>query len=168
MTTYTITANAITSTYNAATEAAAIQAYVKDAGYQSVEAAADACNQTIDQFLADMTVTAATTYTVINENSGEAIATGLTAAEAAFEVLTDDSREFDIRAAEDGSGFDLWTRQQVANKGWTKTVVYSIEDDRDAAEAEIYAKVIAADWPRHPTVMTDTQYAEMQAELADD
>lgn len=104
------------------------------------------------------------TFTVINDNSGEVIATGLTAAEAAAEVLTDDGREFDIRAAEDGNGFELWTRQQVANKGWTKTVVYSVKDDRAAAEAEIFAKVIAADWPRHPTVMTDAQYAESQAE----
>ena len=107
-----------------------------------------------------------TTYTVIDTN-GEAIATGLTAADAAAEVLTDDGRQFDIRAAEDGNGFELWTRQQVANKGWTQTVVYSVEDDRAAAEAEIFANVIAADWPRHPTVMTDQQYAEMQAEMAD-
>lgn len=99
------------------------------------------------------------TYTVIDTN-GDVIATGLTAAEAAAEVLTDDGREFDIRAAEDG--YELWTRQQVANKGWTQTVVYSVKEDRTAAEAEIYAKVIAADWPRHPTVMTDQQYADMQ------
>ena len=116
-----------------------------------------------------MTITAnAITYAVINENSGEAIATGLTAAEAAFKVLTDDSREFDIRGAEDGNGFELWSRQQVANKGWTKTVVYSVEDDLDAAEAEIFDKVINADWPHRPEVMTDQQYAEMLAELAAD
>jgi len=59
MTTYTITANAITSTYNAETEAAAVQAFIEDAGYASVEAAADVCGQTVEQFLADMTVTAA-------------------------------------------------------------------------------------------------------------
>jgi hypothetical protein len=105
------------------------------------------------------------TYTVLDTN-GDLIATGLpVAAAAAAKVLTDDGREFDIRAAEDGNGFELWTRQQVANKGWTKTVVYSVEDDISAAEAEIYAKVIAANWPRHPTVLTDQQYAEMLAEL---
>lgn len=109
-----------------------------------------------------------TAFTVIDSASGEVIGTGLTAADAAAEVLTSDSQEFDIRAAEDGNGFELWTRQQVANKGWTRTVVYSIEAARDAAEAEIFAKVIAADWPRHPTVLTDAQYAEMLAELADD
>jgi hypothetical protein len=106
-----------------------------------------------------------TTYTVIDNGSGEAIATGLTAADAAAEVLTSDSQEFDIRPAADGNGFELWTRQQVANKGWTRTVMYSIEAARAAAEAEIFAKVIAADWPRHPTVLTDAQHAEMLAEL---
>lgn len=109
-----------------------------------------------------------TSYTVLDNASGEVLATGLTATDAAAEVLTSDSQEFDIRTAEDGNGFELWTRQQVANKGWTKTVVYSVEDDRDAAEGEIFAKVIAANWPRHPTVMTDAQYAEMLAEMADD
>jgi hypothetical protein len=153
-----------------------------------------------------------TTYTVINENSGEAIATGLTAAEAAFEVLTDDSREYDIREnwlsgkkefdnradaeaccanlvaeamaesdeedREDEAqrvrkfhgptfeGYCLWSRHRVANRGWTRTVVYSLEDDRAAAEAEIFDKVINADWRHHPTVMTDQQYAEMLAEQA--
>ena len=107
-----------------------------------------------------------TTYTVINNGSGEAIATGLNASDAASEVLTSDSQEFDIRAAADGVGFELWTRQQVANKGWTRTVVYSIEADRAVAEAEIFDKVINADWPRHPSVLTDAQFAEMQAEWA--
>jgi hypothetical protein len=103
------------------------------------------------------------TYTVIDTGSGEAIATGLNAADAACEVLTSDSQEFDVRPADDGNGFELWTRKQVANKGWTRTVVYSIEADRTAAEAEIFAKVIAADWPRYPAVLTDVQYAAMQA-----
>jgi hypothetical protein len=106
-----------------------------------------------------------TTYTVIDRNSGEKIDGGLTAAEAARIVLTDDSQEYDIRPSEDGEGFDLWCRQQVANKGWTKTVIWSISSDRDEAEAEIFAKVIAADWSRHPEVLTDKQYASMMADL---
>ena len=109
-----------------------------------------------------------TTYTVIDRASGDAIATGLSAADAASEVLTSDGQEYDIRPATDGNGFELWTRKQVASKGWTRTVVYSIENDRDAAEADIFAKVIVADWPRHPEVLTDAQYAEMLAELAAD
>lgn len=108
------------------------------------------------------------TYTVIDNVSGEAIATGLSAADAAAEVLTSDGREFDIRLADDGNGFELWTRQQVANKGWTRTVIYSIEADRSAAEADIFSQVIAANWPRRPSVLTDAQYKEMLAQLADD
>lgn len=109
-----------------------------------------------------------TTYTVIDNVSGEAIATGLSAADAASEVLTSDGREFEIRLADDGNGFELWTRQQVANRGWTCTALYSIEADRSAAEADIFAQVIAANWPGRPSVLTDAQYAEMRAELADD
>lgn len=103
-----------------------------------------------------------TKYTVIDRNSGEKIDGGLTVAEAAHIVLTDDSQEYDIRPSEDGDGFDLWSRQQVANKGWTKTVIWSISADHDEAEAEIFAKVIAADWPRHPEVLTDEQYASFE------
>ena len=58
MATYTITANAIEAQYDAATPAAAIQAYVEDAGYSSVEDAAHACNQTISEFAAEITVVA--------------------------------------------------------------------------------------------------------------
>jgi len=105
-----------------------------------------------------------TTYTVLDTH-GFLIATGQTAADAAAEVLTDDGRDYDIRTAEDGNGFELWTRQQVANKGWTRTAIYSVGDERATAEARIFAKVIAADWPRHPTVLTDQQYAEMLAEI---
>lgn len=108
-----------------------------------------------------------TSYTVIDNGSGEAIATGLNLRDAAAEVLTSDSREYDIREDEDG-GFALWSRQQVANKGWTRTVVYSIETDREKAEAEIFGKVIVADWPHHPSVMTDEAFADMQRQLAED
>lgn len=56
MKTFTIHANAITTTVEADNTDAAIIAYVNDAGYSSVEAAADACNQSVDDFLADITV----------------------------------------------------------------------------------------------------------------
>lgn len=108
-----------------------------------------------------------TTYTVLDNGSGEAIATGLTAAEAAHEILTSDSQEYDIREDEDG-GFTLWARQQVANKGWTRTVIFSVKDDRAEAEAEIFGQVIVADWPRHPTAMTDEAYRAMMADFEDD
>lgn len=41
-------------TYKAADASAAIMAYVKDAGYKTVSAAADACGQTEADFLADI------------------------------------------------------------------------------------------------------------------
>ncbi|WP_179505643.1 MULTISPECIES: hypothetical protein [unclassified Sphingomonas] len=55
--TFTITAGTIEVSYDAVDEASAINAYVQDAGYASVQAAADACNQTVENFLADITVT---------------------------------------------------------------------------------------------------------------
>ncbi len=58
MTTYTITAGVFEDTYEAADEAAAILAYVTDAGYASVEDAAAACGQTRGEFLDDIFVTA--------------------------------------------------------------------------------------------------------------
>lgn len=108
-----------------------------------------------------------TLYTVIDNGSGEAIDTGLTAADAAAVILTDDSQEYDILEDDDG-GFMLWTRQQVANKGWTRTVVFSIKTERAEAEADIFDKVIAADWPRHPTAMTDEAYRAMMSEFEAD
>lgn len=108
-----------------------------------------------------------TTFTVIDRNSGEKIDGGLTAADAAHIVLTDDSQEYEIRSDEDG-GFSLWSRQQVANKRWTRTVIFSVKDDRAEAEAEIFDKVIAADWPRHPEVLTDQQYADMMSDFEGD
>lgn len=56
MTTYTIHANAITTTVEAANADDAIVAYVREAGYSSVNDAAEACNQSVDDFLADITV----------------------------------------------------------------------------------------------------------------
>lgn len=106
------------------------------------------------------------TYTVIDHNSGEPLDRHLTAAEAAHIILTDDGRDYDIRPDED-SGWALWARQQVANRGWERTVVYSIDDDRERAEAEIWQKVIDARWPRHPEAMTDDQYARMLTSLSD-
>jgi len=103
-------------------------------------------------------------YTVIDRNSGEKIGGGLTAADAAHIVLTDDGRQYDIRPSEDGEGFDLWSCQPVANRGWFKTLIWSNGPDRDAAETELFAKVIAANWPRHPEVLTDEQYAFLERE----
>ena len=102
------------------------------------------------------------TYTVI-DTDGEAIARHLTAAEAAHIILVDDGRDYEIRPTNDG-GFLLWSRQQVANRPWAKTIVYSFADTLEEAEAEIFAAVIRAHWPRHPTAMTDADFDAIAAE----
>lgn len=57
MTKFQISAGAMEpTTYEAGTEDAAIVLYVQDAGYVDVAAAADACNQTVEQFLADLRI----------------------------------------------------------------------------------------------------------------
>jgi hypothetical protein len=104
-------------------------------------------------------------YTVIDSHSGEAVATGLTVADAAAHVLTADSQEYDIRPFANGGGFQLWTRKQVANKGWSTSLsIFSVESDRDKAEAEIFKLVVGIDanWSGYE-VMTDEQYAEMMS-----
>ena len=100
-------------------------------------------------------------FTVINTD-GEPIARHLTAAEAAHIILSDDGRDYEIRR--DDRGCVLWTRQQVANRPWGKTVLFSVADTLAEAEAEIFAAVISAHWPRHPEAMTDLQFDEIAAE----
>ena len=100
-------------------------------------------------------------FTVV-DTDGEAIARHLTAAEAAHIILTDDGREYQIRLI-DGD-FALLTRHQVANRPWEKTVLFSVAMTLAEAEAEIFAAVIRADWPRHPEAMTDEQFDEIAAE----
>ena len=101
-------------------------------------------------------------FTVV-DTDGEPIARHLTAAEAAHIILTDDGRDYEIRPMH-GGGHELWDRQQVANRPWAKTVVFSLADTLAEAEAEIFAAVIRASWPRHPEAMTDLQFDEIAAE----
>lgn len=55
MATYTISASGTEmGSYSGASESEAIEAYVRDAGYKSVEHAADTLGQTVAQFLADV------------------------------------------------------------------------------------------------------------------
>jgi len=100
-------------------------------------------------------------FTVV-DTDGEPIARHLTAAEAAHIILTDDGREYEIR--EDDGGYELWSRQQVANRPWEATVIFTVADTLEEAEAEIFAAVIRASWPRHPEAMTDAQFDEIAAE----
>jgi len=93
-------------------------------------------------------------YTVTNYD-GDVVASGLTLSDAAAEVLRTDGREWEVR--EDGEGFRLWSRHQVAGRRWEKTVAFSLCEGRAEAEAEIFAEVIAAEWPRHYVATTQQQ-----------
>ena len=100
-------------------------------------------------------------FTVINTD-GEPIARHLTAAEAAHIILSDDGREYEIRPQD--HGFVLWTRHQVANRPWEKTVLFSYAPTFASAELDIFYGVTSAHWPRHPEAMTDLQFDEIAAE----
>jgi hypothetical protein len=104
---------------------------------------------------------------VVVDRSGEPIAEGLTEAEAAHEILTHDSAQYEIRADEDGEGWVLWSKS--LNGRWTQCVFGSWQTDRDAAEAVILAEVVrAADtfngWTAEAIPQDD--WDEMQARLA--
>lgn len=105
-----------------------------------------------------------TTYTVIEPSYVER---ERTVEEVAHRLLTDDGAEYAVRPSQNG-GFDLWIRKQVANKPWTKTVVFSLEDNADKAEAEIMEKVVASGhWETGSlSVVTDEQYEVMLADEA--
>lgn len=81
-----------------------------------------------------------TLYTVMRQD-GENREYKLTLEDAARRILQDDGCEYDIRPT-DGGGFDLWSRQEVANVKWHKTQWYSVEDDLTLAEIDIFKKVV--------------------------
>lgn len=115
-----------------------------------------------------------TTYTVFQSNDSSIFESGLSLADAANSVLTHDGHEWEIRPAADGDGFRLWTsnasRNSAAYQGLRQSTVWSLASDRQAAEAEIFAKVIAAEPARSngPEVMTDERFAAMVAETDDE
>jgi len=103
------------------------------------------------------------TYTVISQHG--VIDTGLSLRDAAHEVLSSDSREYDVRQDSDGS-YTLWSRQQVANLGWSATRFFSCAASLEEAENEIFRAVIA--WGRfsgHYEAIPDSDYANMIGEL---
>ncbi len=111
-------------------------------------------------------MTKITTYTVFSGANGTVYGRDLSVAEAADIILTHDGRDYEVRQA--GDRFELWTRQEVANVKWSRTVLSSYATTSDQAKAEIFAEVIAAGWSGHPDVMTDADYDAMLAELARD
>lgn len=113
-----------------------------------------------------------TTYTI---QDGSEITSGLSAVDAASILLTDDGCEWEIRAGEECTGilesqryYELWTRQQVASQGWTKTVIDVIAATEEEAEVEIALAVIrSGHWERGELqCRTDEQHAAMMAEVA--
>jgi len=54
---FRIEAGAIVTTYEAKSKDSAVEKYIKDAGYSTLEDAADVCGQTVEEFLSDITVT---------------------------------------------------------------------------------------------------------------
>lgn len=107
-----------------------------------------------------------TTYTVISQH-GDVIATGLSLRDAADEVLSSDSREYDVRQDSDGT-YTLWSRQQVANRGWTATRFFSVATDRGEAEDEIFRAVVIFGYlSGHHEVIPDAAYAATLAQLSE-
>jgi hypothetical protein len=106
---------------------------------------------------------------VVVDRAGTPIAEGLTESEAAHEILTHDSAQYEIRADEHGEGWILWSKS--LNGRWTPTIFGSWQTDRDTAEAVILAEVVrAADtfngWTAEAIPQAD--WDEMQARLAEE
>lgn len=117
-----------------------------------------------------------TTYTVLNCN-GEFLYGGCTAADAAHAVMTYNGHEYEIRRAEDGNGWELWTtkfsRNSTCYRGLSKSTLYSVESDEAKASAEIYAKVIRhaigdSNWWEGLDVVNDADYAAFIASLEEE
>lgn len=101
-------------------------------------------------------------YTVLNRH-GEAQTTGASLAEAAQAVLEYDGNVYAIQPEEDGHGYRLWvsrfSRNSSCYDGLTHSGIFSLLDDRNLAEAEIFQKVINnADWWDGQTVMLDSEF----------
>lgn len=105
-----------------------------------------------------------TTYTIADFRS-EDVQTGLTARDCAAALLGHDGAEWEIRDEAD-AGFALWHRKPNAGKPWTKTAIYSIEDDRETAENQIFERAIASGfWDRDDMIVaTDEDYLAAMAE----
>lgn len=108
-----------------------------------------------------------TSYTII-DGEGEVLDRGASLSEAADAIMTSDSREWDIRQDKDG-GFTAWSRQQVANRPWAITSIYSFAATREEAEREIFEKIVTSErWSGHCEAMTDAAYDAMLAASAAD
>lgn len=111
-----------------------------------------------------------TTYTYPVE--GGSARSGMSAEEVAWERLSHDGHEWELRP-EDG-GWQLYgSERSVAAYGgsgqmlrlWANSrLLFSAKSDATLAWAELAEQVVFADWPRVPDAMTDEAYHAMQAE----
>lgn len=113
-----------------------------------------------------------TTYTVYHHDGLFPAEPGLTLAEAADRMLTYDGHEYEIRSSDD-SGFELWHTPFSRNgpcggRPMVKTAIYSVKDDRSEAEEEIFLRAINSGYWSPISVMEDSRYAAMIAELEEE
>jgi hypothetical protein len=106
---------------------------------------------------------------VVVDRSGEPIAEGLTEAEAAHEILTHDSAQYEIRKHPVNAGWSLWGKS--LNGAFSLWLVASWEAEQDAAEVEILAEVVriadtSLGWTAEAIPQDD--WDEMQARLAEE
>lgn len=109
----------------------------------------------------------ATFYTVICNNSGEVIESGLTLDEAAREVLMSNGQSFEIIYNEKERSYDLYSHKAGRNN-WGEPLMFSYADTLKSARMEMFHKVIAEEWQGHPIVITDKIFALMKLQLAID
>lgn len=112
-----------------------------------------------------------TTYTI---RDGETVARGLTTEEAAAWLLNHDGADYEVRAGEECSGvlagerfWELWTRKQVANKPWGRTVVHAIASNEEDGTARIMEEVLrSGHWEGdNLSCFTDQDYDKMMLKL---
>lgn len=110
------------------------------------------------------------TYIVYNPNSDTEAESGLCLADAANAMMTYDGHEWEIR--EEGGQFNLYTSQFSRNspcggRDLVRSVVSSYAANRDAAETEIFERVISEDWWKLECT-TDTEYARWRADAEEE
>ena len=101
-------------------------------------------------------------YAVVDQ-SGNLIARDLTTEQAAHEILTADGQDYEIRPdSADGDYWTLWTRQQVANKPWTATLIGTYDGRRTRAVifAHVVKKADGGRWWKAEAIPQD-EYDEM-------
>jgi hypothetical protein len=111
-----------------------------------------------------------TTFTIYSPEHGYSTS-GLSAVDAARELLFADNNDFEIRAAENG-GFELWisrfSRSSACFDGLIRSAIFSAKETEAAATEEISLRVINSGIFRTANidVMTDENYSKMMADIS--